>query len=169
MAYEFYVTIEGTKQGAFKGESPREAHKEKIPGLAYRHEIKSPRDVATGQASGKRQHGPITISKEWGAASPQIMQALVTNEVMKSVLFEFIKTNPESTKEEVYFQIRLTNATISNVRYTTGGGGDGASAGSAKHLAAYDTMELEEVSFTYQAIDMEHCWQHTSASDDWHQ
>lgn len=26
--------------------------------------------MATGQASGKRQHSPILITKEWGAASP---------------------------------------------------------------------------------------------------
>ena len=36
------------------------------------YEVKGPRDVATGQASGKRQHGSITIVKEWGAASPQL-------------------------------------------------------------------------------------------------
>lgn len=36
------------------------------------YEVKSPRDIATGQASGKRQHGSITIVKEWGAASPQL-------------------------------------------------------------------------------------------------
>jgi hypothetical protein len=34
--------------------------------------VVSPRDMATGQASGKRQHGSITIVKEWGAASPEL-------------------------------------------------------------------------------------------------
>ena len=42
----------------------------KLQQAAY--EVKSPRDIATGQASGKRQHGSITIVKEWGAASPQL-------------------------------------------------------------------------------------------------
>ena len=37
---------------------------------AANHEIKSPRDLATGQASGKRMHKPITITKEWSASSP---------------------------------------------------------------------------------------------------
>jgi hypothetical protein len=36
------------------------------------YEVKSPRDVATGQASGKRQYAPIKIVKEWGAASPEL-------------------------------------------------------------------------------------------------
>ncbi len=29
------------------------------------------RDASTGQATGKRQHKPIKIIKEWGASSPQ--------------------------------------------------------------------------------------------------
>jgi len=35
--------------------------------------IVSPRDAATGQASGKRTHKPIGVVKEWGAATPQLM------------------------------------------------------------------------------------------------
>ncbi len=34
--------------------------------------IYAPRDVATGQATGKRMHKPFTVVKEWGAASPQM-------------------------------------------------------------------------------------------------
>jgi len=165
MAYEFYVSIEGTKQGKFKGESPREIWKDKIPGLSYSHQIQSPRDLATGQASGKRQHGPITITKEWGASTPQSFQALVTNEVLTSVLFEFIHTTPDGS-EEVYHTVKLTNATVSSVNYTTG---QGESAESAKTASAYDTHELELVSFTYQRIETENLPGKTSAVDDWKQ
>ncbi len=35
--------------------------------------IKSPRDSASGQASGKRQHGAVTFIKEWGPSTPQLM------------------------------------------------------------------------------------------------
>jgi hypothetical protein len=31
--------------------------------------VRGGRDLATGMASGKRQHAPVTITKEWGAAS----------------------------------------------------------------------------------------------------
>jgi len=34
--------------------------------------VKSPRDSASGQASGKRMHKPIRFVKEWGAATPQL-------------------------------------------------------------------------------------------------
>ena len=115
MSYEFYVTIQGKKQGQFKGESLREREKGKIPALRFVYEVKSPRDAATGQASGKRQHSPITITKEWGAASPQLFQALVMIEGLESVLFEFIQTGTEGA-EEVYYTINLTNATIANLK-----------------------------------------------------
>lgn len=163
MAYEFYVSIEGTKQGKFKGESVRDAHKAKLAGLSYAHEITSPRDVATGQASGKRQHGPITFTKEWGAASPQLFNALTKNEVLKSVVFEFFQTTPEGT-EVVYHQVKLTNATVSRIRYMTG---KDESASSAKHTAVYDTHELEEISLTYQKIEVENKIGKTMAEDDW--
>jgi type VI protein secretion system component Hcp len=32
----------------------------------------APRDAASGVASGKRMHKPVTIVKEWGAASPNL-------------------------------------------------------------------------------------------------
>ncbi len=53
MAYEFYVTIEATKQGRLAGESTRDVHKGKLPGIGLGYEVKSPRDAATGP--GERQ------------------------------------------------------------------------------------------------------------------
>src|SRR5690606_24987565 len=151
------------RQGAFKGESIREAHNAKIAGLSYRHEISSPRDIATGQASGKRQHGAVVITKEWGASSPQLFQALCTNEVLGKVFIEFFHTTPEG-EEECYYTVTLGNATVSKIVQSTG---SGESAGSAKTNATFDTHELEEVSFTYQRIDVECKSGQTSAGDDW--
>jgi hypothetical protein len=34
--------------------------------------IVSPRDAASGMATGRRQYAPVKIVKEWGAASPQL-------------------------------------------------------------------------------------------------
>ena len=41
----------------------------------------SPRDSASGMPTGKRQHGSITIVKEWGAATPQLLQVKPTYDV----------------------------------------------------------------------------------------
>jgi len=34
--------------------------------------VVTPRDSASGMATGKRQHAPVKITKEWNAASPQL-------------------------------------------------------------------------------------------------
>ena len=38
-----------------------------------RSSVQAPRDVATGQSSGKRQHRPFTITKEWNASTPTLI------------------------------------------------------------------------------------------------
>lgn len=165
MAYEFYVTIEGHKQGLFKGsfdsgddKAASARRKHRIAGIKFLSETTSPRDAATGQASGRRIHKPITITKEWDAASPQLFQALVDNETLKSVLFEFVKTQPNGS-EEVYHTVTLTNAAVSNIRSyldLTDTSGD-----------PYDAHELEDVSFVFQKIELENREGKTAASDSW--
>jgi hypothetical protein len=43
--------------------------------------IVSPRDSSTGMATGRRQHAPVKITKEWGAASPQLMAMKPTYDI----------------------------------------------------------------------------------------
>lgn len=47
------------------------------------YQVTSPRDAASGQASGKRMHKPFTIVKEWGAATPQLMAMKASYDVKK--------------------------------------------------------------------------------------
>jgi type VI secretion system secreted protein Hcp len=155
---QFSVSIEGTKQGRFKADGAREERKSSIRGVKFLLESTSPRDVATGQASGKRQHKPILFTKEWGAASPQLYNALATNEVLKQVVFEFTKTNGEG-QESVFHTITLTNASVASIRSyvdRTDTSGD-----------PFDGLALEDVSLVYQKIAMQSVDGKTSSSDDW--
>ena len=164
MAYEFYIKVEGTKQGKFKGDNVRASHKDEIAGLSFQYEVTSPRDLASGQASGKRQHKPITVTTEWGAFSPQLFQALTTNEVLKKVDLTFMKTNANG-EEAVYSTIKLTNATVSNAKFY-GGVANGAGGSSAKHDGEDPRHELTDWSFTFQKIEFEA--NKSMAVDDWH-
>jgi hypothetical protein len=47
------------------------------------YQVVSPRDSASGQASGKRMHKPFTIVKEWGAATPQLMAMKASYDIKK--------------------------------------------------------------------------------------
>lgn len=153
----FCVTIEGIKQGKLKSEMTRTVCGDRIPGVRFSYQVNSPRDVATGMASGKRQHNPVVISTEWGPATPQIFQALTTNEVLKSVLIEFVRTGPTGIAE-VYQTIRLTNATVSSVRMHVNDPQPGG---------AVDNRPLAEVAFTFQRIEMENRPGKTMAVDEW--
>ena len=163
MAYELYVTVEGKTQGKFKGEIATALHKDKIGGLSFEYEVQSPRDPATGQASGKHRHSAITIVKEWGAATPQLFQALVTNEVLPKVTFEFFQVSRGTGKEEAFYRITLTDAGVSMIKQFTAA--PGTPSGS-KHGAA-EGHELEAVSFAFQKIQVEHLLAKTAAQDDW--
>jgi len=140
VAYEAYLTIKGSKQGKFKGESNRSSAHDKIPLLSFSYEVRAPRDVASGQASGKRQHRVLTVVKEWGAASPQIFQALTSNEVLNSVVIEAMETAADGS-EHVKGTFTLTNAVISRVNkhpFTGKGSSD----------------TVEEVTFAYENISL---------------
>lgn len=161
MAKEFYVTIEGTKQGMFRGE-----YKNRIMGLAFGYEVISPRDATLGQATGKRRHQPIWFVKEWSPVSPQIFQALVTNEVLKSVLFEFYQKTPAGI-DELYFTINITNASFSGMRFLKGNDGVGSTCLVPGASLAGNSKELEVVTLTFQRIEIESKTGKTIAVDEW--
>ena len=150
MAYEFYVSANASKQGKLKGESTRPRQEDKLTGLAFHYSVGSPRDAATGMASGRRTHQPVSFVKRWGASSPQFFQALTTNESFKTVLFEFISTN-ETGEEHIFHTIKLVNAMVTEIE---------------QYVEPGETGPLEKISFTFQQIDLENIDGRTMATDD---
>ena len=145
-----YITVEGTKQGKFKGESPGTQFKDQSRVLKFSYSVVSPRDVSTGLASGKRQHKPIVVTREPDAASPQFFTALVTNEVLKSVVIRFWRVK-SSGVSEIQQIITLTNASISEFRQHVGD----------------DGRWLEDVAFAFEQIRIENTPSATTAVDSW--
>jgi len=154
------VSVKAAKQGEFKAEGGREKAADRIEVMGFAYEVTSPRDAASGQASGKRQHKPVQITKAVGASSPQFFQALTTNEQLQNVVLEFTKAD-KNGEEYVFFTIKLVNATVSSIRQYTPpnatGGKDAAGA----------AVPVEEISFTFQRIEMESKDGKTMAVDDW--
>lgn len=152
MAYEFYVTIEGSKSGVIKGDVVKRGHEGKIAGLAFDYEVMVEQTArrGSGQAAGKRQHSPITITKRWDVTTPRLFQALVTGETLKSVLIEFEGTDRKTGKKVIYHTVKLTNASITDIfQYTDA-----------------ETGELEDVSFVFRKIEIENKIGKTVAVDD---
>ena len=157
MASEFFVTVEGTRQGRFSGEAVRAAHEDKLTGISFHYGVQSPRDAASGVARGRRTHDPVTFVKEWGASSPQFFTALCTNESLTSVLFEFVKPD-ENGEEHVFHTITLTNANVSEIEQYV----EEDSAPGDPH----EPRPLERISLMFQRIELENKDGNTSAVDD---
>ena len=155
MAGTFFISIKGTKQGQFKAEIGKDATD--IPIFGFSYGVTSPRDPASGLATGKRQHKPVTIYKEWGVCSVQIFAALVTNETLTPVIIREVRTGPDG-KEATYMEIRLTNAAISGLQVDPQRLDD---------APVWTDHEIEQVSFTFEKIEIENLLSKSSASDDW--
>lgn len=152
-----YVQVVGMKTGAFKPEVPAfGTHKGTIEGVKFLSQATSPMNLATGQASGKRQYSPIVLTKVWGPSSPQFLQSLVSNEVLSTVTIEFVRRSPNG--QELIFQtIKLTNATVSSMRRYIG-----ISTGAEPP----DPRQLEDISFTFQRMEFSDATG-TMAADNW--
>ena len=83
--------------------------------FAFNHEVVSPRDAASGQATGKRQHMPLRVVLAHGKSTPLLFKALSNNEIIPKV--EVLFYRPTATGlEELYMTYILENVGISSVR-----------------------------------------------------
>jgi type VI secretion system secreted protein Hcp len=165
MALQAWIAVKGAKQGQFKGEATVPARHDKwMAVLAFTMGVTSPRDAASGQASGKRQYQPVTIVKAWGAASPQGLTACAANEVLTEVDMEFTRQSPTG-QEVVYQTVRLTNASFSQIARFTGRPDGGEDTPSSGHTGTPVMMELERWAFTFQKIEIHDNDGNTSFAD----
>lgn len=158
-AQEFYFSAIGARQGAFKGESTRKGFENKIVGLTFDYSVVSPRDPATGQATGKRQHRPVRIIKPWGASSTQFFAALVTNEVLPSVTIDFFSMSVTTGQMLLDHTVKLTNATVAGITHHSDNGVVEEKTGKAP---AYESIEL-----TFQQIEVIDHLNKGMAMDQW--
>jgi type VI secretion system secreted protein Hcp len=152
MAY--ISSIKGQKTGQIKGDVTQKGKEGWFQLFNYSHEIVSPRDVASGQATGRRQHKPIVVTRRVGAGSPLLMQALVNNETLTEVRFSFWQPQTRafgSGVEVNYYNVSLANASIA----------------SYKQFNLPGVGLMEEIQFTYQKIEMTLTDGGVTANDDW--
>lgn len=143
------MKVTGQKTGVFKGDSLQKGHEDQILVSSYQFELTVPRDAATGQATGRRQFHPLTITKQMNQSSPQLLFAAATGENLTKVEINFFQTTRTGT-EVNYYRVTLTNASISDVRQYSAG-----------------ATVNEDVSFTFQKVEEDSLTAHTSFIADW--
>ena len=137
-AEPIHVTISGPN-GNIAGELADGS----IEGLAYQHEIVTPRDPASGLATGRRQHKPLTLVKPIDRATPHLYEALAKNRKIDDVILKFYRKDPKTGAMTHYYTIQLVDAFVTSVR---------GWKPNTRDLSADRAGDLEEVSFYYREI-----------------
>jgi type VI secretion system secreted protein Hcp len=111
MPMPVHLTLTGEKQGKIDGSCEMQGRENTVLVYALDHAISIPRDPNTGLGSGKRLHGPLTITKMYDKSSPKLYQALCTGEHMKDVNLKYYRITKQGT-EEHYFTTTLEDAIV---------------------------------------------------------
>lgn len=142
MALNAYLHLSGQKSGAIQGSVSKKGQEGAILVFAVSHQIVSPRDAASGLASGKRQHHALVITKELDRSTPLLFNVLCTNENISSFRLRFYAPTTGGVEKQ-NFTIELTNANIASIDFRMPNN---------KHADLAKLPEYEEVAFTYQQI-----------------
>jgi type VI secretion system secreted protein Hcp len=162
MALNAYLKLKGQKQGDIKSGVKLKGREGQIVVIAVSHEIVSPRDAASGQATGKRMHKPLVITKEIDRSSPLLINALVNNENLTTFSLEFYQPGTAAGAgaglEKVFYRIELTNARIVDIQTIMENN---------THPDLVKYQPYETVAFVYQKITWTYVDGGITATDDW--
>lgn len=126
MSLPAHVEIVGSSQGKIEGSCDMKNREGTIFVTHIRHKV----EVPTDGRDGKRIHSPYRITKKIDISTPKLNQALVTSEILDSVIVKWYRIDPEG-HEEHYFTHKLENAIVRSIE---------------------NEMEEETVAFSYERI-----------------
>jgi type VI secretion system secreted protein Hcp len=152
------LRLVGQKSGKIQGGVTQKGREGTIAVIALSHGIVSPRDPASGLPTGKRQHKPLSITKELDRSTPILRSVLTTNEVLTQCEVQFYGVSRTTGAEAATFTVRLTNASIGSIEMEMPNN---------KHPDLMALETFEEVTFTYQKIEWVWIEGGISAADDW--
>jgi type VI secretion system secreted protein Hcp len=157
MALMAYLTLKGQKQGAIKGGITTKGREGAIGIIAVSHSIVSPRDPQSGLPTGKRMHKPWVFTKEVDQSTPLLLNALVNNENLTEVKFDFWQPDEAGVEKNIY-RVEMVNGSVASYDVRQGDIRDPAVANRAI---------WEEIGIVYQKITWTWLAGGISASDDW--
>lgn len=138
------------------GEIPREGvFNAPTAVFGFSHDIRAPRDAASGLPTGRRQHKPITVTKPVDKSTPLLMNALVNGEVIDEVVIEMgsFPRGVDFPGEPVTYT--LIDAQIVSVSPFTRG------------MAPDAVVFMEQVEIVYRTIVVSSLDGGITAQDDW--
>ena len=172
MALEGSVKYTFANQGAGKGGNPMKDRLATSVVTEYEMAVVAPRDSQNGMATGKRNWQAIRYRQPCDAAVIQYQQALVTNEVLTTVMFNFFR--PESNQlmtgnatagkvggeKKPFYTVELTNAQVQSVRFNQ-------LDTRSEHPDIRNREIFAEILLTFMKITQTWCDGGVTMTDDW--
>jgi len=115
MAQNVYLELSGATQGPINGDSTRVGNENHIECVYYQHDLIVPVSKGSGQATGRRRHGPIIVRKRIEKASPKLTLALINNELVAGT-FRFFRPSPSSGVEEHFFTVQIEGGRVVSLK-----------------------------------------------------
>jgi type VI secretion system secreted protein Hcp len=146
-----YLRVKGEKSGDVRGPVvDRDRVKNgTIALLGVEHGIASPRDSASGLATGKRQHYPIIVTKEVDRTSPLFYGFITGNEALTVFELHFFGADESGGliggRESELYTITLTKAFVSRI--------DVAGRVDEQADPAARLPMIERIAFVYDSIE----------------
>jgi type VI secretion system secreted protein Hcp len=107
------ATIDESKQGRIFGAGPGKQWSV----LSLSWGVSVPTDTATGLPSGQRIHRPVSLVMEDSENTAQLLQAIVTNEVLTDVVLSIT----DDSTGELAVRMALQNAILTDFSMSSGG------------------------------------------------
>lgn len=165
MSQPMYLSVTGATQGnisqkAFSADSVgnvyQEGHEDEIFCQSMSSHITIPRDPQSGAPTGQRVHQPATLVKYLDKASPLLLNAITSGEILQ-ITANYYRTSTAG-KQEQYYTVQFTDVLLVDYRQHTPVALDPANG---------PYRDMEEIAFTYRKIEATHKIAGTSGSDDW--
>lgn len=120
----------------------------------FGYSVISPRDPQSGLPSGQRTHKPVTFAKELGPSTPQLYNALATNENLTEVIFDCYRD--KSGTQALAHSVKLTNAKIVSIDYQQPNVRDPAQQKLPEFVQI--SMTFEKIEWTHDTTAVEESW-----------
>jgi len=165
MSQPCYISVTGSTQGnisekAFTADSVgniyQEGHANELFCQSLSLHVTIPRDPQSGSPTGQRVHQPARMIKYFDRASPLLLGSITSGEILQ-ITANYFRTSTAGQQEN-YFQLQFTDVLLVDLKQYTPLALDPANG---------PYRDMEEILFTYRAIQSTHKIAGTSGSDDW--
>lgn len=152
---QILVYVKGHTQGDLKADPDLTDRPGTVPSHLFAtgelfFSVHTPRDPQSGLPTGQRIYVPVTFLKNNGPSTPQLYEALVTNETLTSVVFDCYG------QAGLAHSVKLTNASVASMDFTHP---------DVRDPKTKSSSDCTQIGLTFQKIEVDHG--PVSASDQW--